>query len=69
MKEKNMDTVYIFGKTAPGTMAIGMKIKSKELANTGGKMEDALVVNGKTIICTDKEYSHGQMEENMTASG
>ena len=65
MKEKNMDTVYIFGKTAPGTMVIGMKIKSKELANTSGKMEDAIMVNGKTIICMEKESTPGLMADDM----
>ena len=40
-----------------------MKTESKDLENTNGKMAGATLASGKTIICTEKEFTPGLTAE------
>jgi len=48
---------------APDTTETGLKTESKDLENTNGKTAGATQVSGKTIICTEKEFTLGPTAE------
>ena len=48
-----------------GMKEIGMKTKLRVLVFICGLMVGDMKDTGKTIICMDKEYIHGEMEESM----
>ena len=51
------------GTTDLSTMDSGSKTKSTEEVSTCGQMEEDMRESGKTIICTEKESTHGRMAE------
>jgi len=45
------------------TMVVSFKIISMEKESTNGQMEDSLMETGKKTKWTEKEFSHGLMED------
>ena len=68
MRAKNMESVFTFGKMDHLTMEIGLKIGLRDMVSTNGKTVELTQVNGKTIICTDKVFTLGLMEDAMKVS-
>ena len=60
-----MATESINGQTAVNIKVIGLIIKYQVLVNINGMIREVTEDTGKTIICMVKEYTLGQMEENM----
>ena len=68
MRVKNMELVFTFGKMDHLTMEIGLKIGLRDMVSTNGKTVGLTQVNGKTTICTVKEFTLGLMEDAMKVS-
>jgi hypothetical protein len=56
------------GRMEAATKATFGKMTLKRLGFTGGQMQESTSVIGKTIKCTEKACSSGQMVGNMTAA-
>jgi hypothetical protein len=64
-KEWSMVVDYISGMMDQCMMVNGLKTKLAEKVFMCGQMVADTKVNGKTIICMEKEYTLGKMAESM----
>jgi hypothetical protein len=68
IKVPNMVMGYINMQMALYIKVIGIKIRYKDLVHIHGQIKKHILVNGKIIICMEKEYFVGLMEEDMTVN-
>lgn len=62
---KNMVRVNTLGQMVVTIKGHGSTIESKDLENTSGTTEEAIVDTGKTTKCTDMEFINGRTRGNM----
>jgi len=55
----------INGQTEAFTKVIGLKTRYLAMENTFGMIKELIKDIGKIIICMDKEFTNGLMEESM----